>query len=76
MTLETNTNEVSRSMRISFQTKTFVQTMGTTIQFIIVQKTFDSRVIVGTNAEITVVAETESRLITNADLMISYRRRF
>jgi translation initiation factor 1 (eIF-1/SUI1) len=71
MTRRTQTKKILRSLRISFQTKTFGTTMRTLIELIIVEKTFHSRLILGTNTKINIVTETQSRLLNNTDLMIS-----
>jgi hypothetical protein len=76
ITRGTKTNEVIRSMKITFQTSTSGETMFASIELVVEEKTFDSRVIVGTNTKILIIAETKSRVIANADLMISNRGSF
>ena len=49
--------------------------MGTTIEFFVVEKTFDASVIVNTDTQINIITETEKIAIVSTDLMVSNRRR-
>ena len=70
----TKTKEIPRSTKISFQTTPIVQTKFAAIELIVVEKTFHSRVILGTETEIDIVSETETSGMSNAQLMVVNRR--
>lgn len=75
MTLGTETNEVIGLIRIALKTTAVGTTEFASIEMIIEEKTFHSSVIVGTKTKIEIIAETETRAIGDADVMVSDGRR-
>ena len=70
----TETKKIRRSAKISFHTTSIVQTKFAAIELIVVEKTFHSRVILGTETEIDIVSETEASGMSNTQLMVMNRR--
>jgi hypothetical protein len=71
MTRRAKAKEIFRLAKMAFQTSTLGETMLATIEFVVVEKKFDSGVIFSTQTEINIITETEKIPIVSTDLMIS-----
>ena len=75
MTRGTKAKEVIRLIEISVKTSTIGETLRASIELIIKEKTFHSRVIIDTNTKIEIISETEPSAIGDANVMIANGRR-